>query len=522
MANHDAPACVHTDINTLAPISNLPPEILTKVFLYNAGYCSGYGQEGRCLRAMGHWILVTHVCTYWREIALQCTELWSHLHVPALPGILDVLLSRSRDAPLSMCLQFWSVADTEVLVEPEEDALLLGLSALHRVRTLCVNVNEIYDPTTEFLERLGSRAPLLESLHIDSAFSSTNLAALRATISRMLSHPDTCTLRSFDTDICCVDWTNTPFHGLTCLSVRREDKSSETSIQSLLKALDCMPCLEELWLEGVSEEIQDVTQILPSPITIPRLQRLHILYEDQLFTGELLNSLDTPSLRALDIAPFKSELTDDSAPLVAAMSQKTATLVPFLTLAYGSCGQRFSAYRDVFQHTAEPKDDSTLEWYEQHRNIVAMVVDANDGLQLISSMPLRETTTLILNGGFPAHHEWLSLTRGMESVTELRWYYGVYDEHKLAKRLSLRHQDLGDGRTLFVLPNLDTITLDRLTFSSNTHRLGTTLADCFAQRALEAAAIKTLRILHAQNFFKVTFESLREVVPYVETDGELW
>lgn len=46
------------------------------------------------------------------------------------------------------------------------------------------------------------------------------------------------------------------------------------------------------------------------------------------------------------------------------------------------------------------------------------------------------------------------------------------------------------------------------------------LATCFAQRALEAAEIKTLRILHAQDLSSKGYVSLCDVMPcLVETDG---
>lgn len=106
----------------------------------------------------------------------------------------------------------------------------------------------------------------------------------------------------------------------------------------------------------------------------------------------------------------------------------------------------------------------------------------------------------------------------MESVTELRLLYNLYDEDEMVKMLSMRHRDLGDGRATLVLPNLNTVTMDTPTFPRQKHQLGAALATCFAQRALEAAEIKTLRILRAQNFLEKDYERLRQAVPCVETD----
>lgn len=461
------------------------------------------------------WIDVTHVCTSWRETALHCTQLWSHLHFPDVPQVIEELLARSKDAPLSITLRL--MFDPRKSRRVLEDALLLGFSALHHVRKLLLYTDTDDNPTNEALQRLGGcTVPLLEFLHIGSNSSRSGVAALRSTISHMLS---TCTLLSLSTDICCVDWTNTPFHSLTYLYAYKLNASSETSTaQSFLKALKGMPLLEELLLETVTGGVLAVRETLPSPITLPRLWCLRILYEQELFAAELLNSLHTPSLLHLEIGIKQS--TGACAPLLTAMSQKVATLGPFLTFSSWSGGESFSAYRDALERPLEPKHDSTSEWSEQR----VAALDVYFGVHAITLLPpLEVTTTLILEVGFPASGQeaWLSLTQGMESVTELRMNGGEYEEDIVATMLNLRHRALSDGCARFVLPKLDTVTLDGLVFPPEHDRLGDALAACFAERALEAAEIKTLRILHAQNLFEKDYERLRQVVPFMETDGHI-
>ncbi|KAI0718107.1 hypothetical protein C8Q72DRAFT_764666, partial [Fomitopsis betulina] len=90
---------INIELNAFAPISILPPEILSNIFLHIAGR----GSADPALwepKAVGHWIYVTHVCTSWREVALQCATLWSHLNLSELPKVLEELLARSKDAPL--------------------------------------------------------------------------------------------------------------------------------------------------------------------------------------------------------------------------------------------------------------------------------------------------------------------------------------------------------------------------------------------------------------------------------------
>ncbi|EPS93079.1 hypothetical protein FOMPIDRAFT_1101941, partial [Fomitopsis schrenkii] len=84
---------INTQINALAPVSRIPPELLSKIFLHTAGHRANPASRPQSR----DWIRVTHVCRHWRETALQCAALWSHVDVPALP---EQFLVRSKDAPL--------------------------------------------------------------------------------------------------------------------------------------------------------------------------------------------------------------------------------------------------------------------------------------------------------------------------------------------------------------------------------------------------------------------------------------
>ncbi|KAI0715729.1 hypothetical protein C8Q72DRAFT_180502 [Fomitopsis betulina] len=531
LENQDELYAIDTEINALAPISlpGLPPEILSKIFLHIAGRGSA---DPACWhpQAVGRWIRVTHVCTYWREVALQCAALWSHLHLTDLPEILHEFLARSKDAPLSITSDPRAMDTFKITGrESYEDNFLLALSALHRVRMILVVMSENYDPTNAVFERLGGCAPLIQSLELRSASDHSNHARLRSAISRMLSQPETRSLRSLNTEFCCVDWTNTPFHGLIRLDICGDRRPSGTSMESFLKALDRMYCLEDLVLSNVfSYRFQTRLWALPnalhSSITLPRLRYLEIRGEHQLFTSMFLNSLHMPSLRRLDLVVLQSKIEDDSVELFAAVSQKATALGPFLTSLYEehTTGTSFCAYRDVLQRTTDPKDDSTSVWREQHAPALGILVcgrKQNYLTELITSLPLGRTRTLILDGEFPSQDDWLSLTRCLETVTELRLYRATYHEHRMGKMLSLKHGEFGGGHALFVLPNLEAVIMDELIFSPEECPLGLELAASFARRAGEGPEIKTLRILRSRILREDDRKRLCEAVPFAETDG---
>ncbi|KAJ7281390.1 hypothetical protein C8J57DRAFT_74480 [Mycena rebaudengoi] len=80
-------------LNALAPIACLPPEILAATFV-------------RCIptsyRALRHdftWLNITKVCSRWRSVALACPELWSTL-ILSRPRWTPVMLERSKMASL--------------------------------------------------------------------------------------------------------------------------------------------------------------------------------------------------------------------------------------------------------------------------------------------------------------------------------------------------------------------------------------------------------------------------------------
>ncbi|KAH9936681.1 uncharacterized protein B0H18DRAFT_329334 [Fomitopsis serialis] len=67
-------------LNTLVPISRLPVEVLSEIFLHTAAvrlYVPGRDHDLHPY----HWLQVTRMCRHWRAVALSCTALWSRLTI---------------------------------------------------------------------------------------------------------------------------------------------------------------------------------------------------------------------------------------------------------------------------------------------------------------------------------------------------------------------------------------------------------------------------------------------------------
>ncbi|CAL1713947.1 unnamed protein product [Somion occarium] len=88
-------------LNQLTPISRLPPELLSEIFWFHmVSICHSPNHYLTCQDA---WIKVTHVCHYWREVALHSPRLWTRISVSGLDsGRAGELISRSKNASLTV------------------------------------------------------------------------------------------------------------------------------------------------------------------------------------------------------------------------------------------------------------------------------------------------------------------------------------------------------------------------------------------------------------------------------------
>ncbi|KAH9936683.1 uncharacterized protein B0H18DRAFT_1114039 [Fomitopsis serialis] len=148
-----------------APVNRLPFELLTQIFLLYAPYTAVDPSEKHpgCLAVavhIKHWALISHVCKYWRSIALDFPLAWSQLVITRNADWATELLTRSKDVPL------------DILVLPQDSsstqspACQLVRKELHRTRTL--HFERCAWATRRRFNSLCTVAPLLECLYITS------------------------------------------------------------------------------------------------------------------------------------------------------------------------------------------------------------------------------------------------------------------------------------------------------------------------------------------------------------------
>lgn len=132
------------EINRLAAVSRLVPEIVSEILIYVAHDSIGLGRE---------WLKATHICRDWREIALHSPRVWNHLHLTSNVDCSRELIARSKETPLYV--------STSTIIPDASLDLVIG--QLYRIHTLQLVI--VPKATTDIPPHLD--APELRHLELE-------------------------------------------------------------------------------------------------------------------------------------------------------------------------------------------------------------------------------------------------------------------------------------------------------------------------------------------------------------------
>lgn len=90
---------VKTYINTRIPVGCLLPDILAKVFQIIVDDWGAIDERDSRRYSPYGWLALTHVCSHWRNTAIETSTLWTRIVLHKYK-IANLVLERSRDAPL--------------------------------------------------------------------------------------------------------------------------------------------------------------------------------------------------------------------------------------------------------------------------------------------------------------------------------------------------------------------------------------------------------------------------------------
>ncbi|KAG6906392.1 hypothetical protein DXG01_014158 [Tephrocybe rancida] len=271
----------------LSPISKVPPEILSEIFV-TASASDQHGHHR--LTGMHAPIpsILSFVCQLWRDIALHLPPLWKAITFNSqdnkcirLSSVIELYLSRSRGAPISIRgTLFDGVADL-----PAFDALLLYCNSWWHI-----DLRFSYT----FIPRLNTvmhRVPLLQQLSLDVAHPSGVPRWLDEDITAFLSAPVLNVVSACDTILRHAFLPSDQIHALT---------ATDADLRfALLLANKSYGNLRHLVLRGWS-----TASLFDSTINLPQLSSI-CLVQDRKSQGSplkrLFELLDLPLLTSLHV-----------------------------------------------------------------------------------------------------------------------------------------------------------------------------------------------------------------------------
>ncbi|KAI0819164.1 hypothetical protein BC628DRAFT_1404359 [Trametes gibbosa] len=106
-------------LNTMMAIAQLPPKILSEIFLHITK--DFYDQHHNChhpyysTSCFYAWVQVAHVCHSWYSVALNTPQLWGYI-ILVQKVVVKRILALSKKAPLLVCASIMTTPDNRVQV----------------------------------------------------------------------------------------------------------------------------------------------------------------------------------------------------------------------------------------------------------------------------------------------------------------------------------------------------------------------------------------------------------------------
>ena len=262
-------------MNQHIPIARLPPEVLGHVFTCLIAIMDKRPPQAlHGVKSLGknRWLLVTHVCHHWREVALRTPVLWTNISVEygSVEGV-EAFITRSGKVPLRV--KVGNITN----IERWQGTLQLLAGEMSRVEECELCVSE--DTWKAFVQHFPPTVPLLRSLVI--RVDGTIEPATREALSLLLSRSAAPCLKTLKVSFFMILWKKIVLpQSLTCLEVNSSKGGfSLEPGPNVAAAIGYMPVLQKLQLLHVLAPLHDHQQSLPSvisPVTLPRLRLLHI------------------------------------------------------------------------------------------------------------------------------------------------------------------------------------------------------------------------------------------------------
>ena len=226
--------------NSLCPISRLPAEILFMIFrslqVVNPenSFCSDR-----------KWIAVTHVCSAWRTVALNCPILWSRISSFKQEAMVEAFLERSKESPLDVRLD---VRENGISEAKNLERVLLCLARIRVLEIVGIGlVGRSNGILNVIKDALAKPAPILKEF----TYSMPTQVQYASFLSATLFDNQAPRLEHFHVRRGRFTWNPNILGGLTSLCLADILLEDIPDPLTLLRILDHCPNLENLELVGL-------------------------------------------------------------------------------------------------------------------------------------------------------------------------------------------------------------------------------------------------------------------------------
>ncbi|OJT15510.1 hypothetical protein TRAPUB_7381 [Trametes pubescens] len=339
---HDRKAAqLRSQYNSLLPIARIPPEVLLEVFLYQVAMLRkeatsqlpGDDLACQCYSPYYKWLNVSQVCGRWREIALDCTPLWTWLALDLRASWFfpKMVIERSRSFPLDVMINITDpynhcspcVDSLDAHYGSESRVLNLLAELLPRIRELVVFIE--MDEPDDIWASFDKPADHLEDIRFEAyggfQFSRETRHQARADpLPTMLFAAETPRIHSLAVVGFAFELTNSLLHpGLrhleitSCLCGTAVERSN---LREFLVALRALPHLDTLKVDWSMTAVEEDSF---EPVHLRELKLLH-LAADPIPSKLFLNHLRFPHSAAVRYKSPNTLLTHQELEVIAQFS----------------------------------------------------------------------------------------------------------------------------------------------------------------------------------------------------------
>ncbi|KZT06055.1 uncharacterized protein LAESUDRAFT_750188 [Laetiporus sulphureus 93-53] len=438
------------------------------------------------------WIVVTHVCSLWRDVALRSPALWRHIYVTetAMEWITEIL-SRSKDIPLVVVARY--VPDSAI----PRQMVAVVLQKMFRIGIL--RISAPMDVLKNIAQLIDGSAPVLQ--HIIITCNSTWHEPV--SFGLLLNPEQLPVLQRLELDDISFPWGTPLPHTVRELTSRVR----ETTLGDMLRTLNTVPGLEVLSLSSnpfsLSDNREDHT-IVP----LPRLRLLCFSEGDISHVASLVDHISFPLQTSIEwTCPYAF---GDEQPF-ATLAAKLFTRTQWKALHISS-----ELWRIMIRASS---DAEQLDWCRGYVGSSSTLdfsyasdLQSLPARELVATfckaVPLIYVRTLEMSCGFD-DLGWMELFGDLPNLSSLHVVGGM--ALTLPRALRTRLRDDGDGDVLYFAHDLRTLTFSEVDFMAPAISFGP-ITSCGPLKELEIALQE--RRAHDVNLKKIAFRHCTKLGDY--------